>query len=153
MNTPQFTWLRSKLRRHAQPVPPIYQPEIASRAIVYAADHPKRREYWVGGSTAGTLIANAIVPGLLDRYLARTGISSQQTGEPHDPDDLGNLWRPLDGQGGPDYGMHGEFTDQAKARSAQQWASQRRGTVGLIAAGAGAAAGVGALTLRRKRGR
>ncbi len=63
VNTPQFTWVLSRLPRRAQPVPPIYQPEVAARGIVYAADHPRRREYWVGGSTVGTLVANAVMPG------------------------------------------------------------------------------------------
>src|SRR5437764_5773710 len=92
VNTPQFDWVLSRLRRKAQPVPPIYQPEVAARGIVYAADHPRRREYWVGGSTAATLLANAVAPGILDRYLARTGYKSQQTDEPHDPDQPANLW-------------------------------------------------------------
>ena len=68
----------SRLPNQAQPVPPIYQPEVVARSIVYAAEHPRRREYWVGGTTAATLIANAVAPGLLDRYLARTGVSGQQ---------------------------------------------------------------------------
>jgi len=72
VNTPQFGWVRSRLPRQAQPVPPIYQPEVAARAIAYAAAHPRRREYWVGGSTAATLLASAVAPGLLDRYLAGT---------------------------------------------------------------------------------
>ena len=79
VNTPQFSWVLSRLPRKAQPVPPIYQPQLAAKAILYAADHPRRREYWVGGSTVATLAANAVAPGLLDRYLARTGFSSQQT--------------------------------------------------------------------------
>ena len=79
VNTPQFSWVLSRLPNHAQPVPPIYQPEVAARAVLYAADHPRRREYWVGASTMGTLAANAIAPGLLDRYLGRTGFASQQT--------------------------------------------------------------------------
>ena len=79
VNTPQFSWVLSRLPDHAQPVPPIYQPEFAARGVLYAADHPRRREYWVGASTMGTLAANAIAPGLLDRYLGRTGIKSQQT--------------------------------------------------------------------------
>ena len=82
VNTPQFSWVLNKLPEHAQPVAPIYQPEVAARAVVFAADHPRRREYWVGSSTVVTLMANAVVPGLLDRYLGRTGFSSQQTGEP-----------------------------------------------------------------------
>src|SRR5919202_1371818 len=108
VNTPQFSWLLSRLRRRAQPVPPIFQPEGAAQAILFA-DHPGRREYWVGGSTAATLLANAVVPGLLDRYLARTGYDSQQRPERQDTGSPGNLWEPADGAGGHDYGAHGDF--------------------------------------------
>jgi len=149
VNTPQFDWVRSKLRRKAQPVPPIYQPEVAAKAIVYAADHPRRREYWVGGSTAATLIANAIAPGLLDRYLARTGYRSQQTEEPRPASQPANLWRPADGRAGHDYGAHGRFDEEATARSAQLWASQHHGT--LLAAGTAVAATVAGLVWRRRR--
>src|ERR671939_617815 len=86
LNTPQFGWVKSRLPHQAQPVPPIYQPEVAAEAVVYASDHPRRREYWVGGTCAATLLANAVAPGLLDRYLARNGIGSQQTPQPADPD-------------------------------------------------------------------
>ncbi|MFI5085531.1 MAG: SDR family oxidoreductase, partial [Actinomycetales bacterium] len=91
VNTPQFGWVLNRLPHKAQPVPPIYQPEVAAKGVLYAAAHPGRREYWVGGSTMGTLLANAIAPGLLDRYLAKTGFSSQQTPERHDPDQPVNL--------------------------------------------------------------
>ncbi len=74
VNTPQFSWVLSRLPRHPQPVPPIYQPEVAAKAVLHAADHPQRREYWVGSTTAATLAANALMPGLLDRYLGRTGV-------------------------------------------------------------------------------
>lgn len=148
VNTPQFTWLRSRLRRHAQPVPPIYQPEVAAGAIVYAADHPRRREYWVGASTAGTLLANAVAPGLLDRYLARTGVDSQQTGQPHDPQAPGNLWKPEDDAEGHDFGAHGEFDDRSKSRSVQVWASQNHAVLGV--AGAVAALGLGVLARRAR---
>ena len=148
VNTPQFDWVLSRLRRHAQPVPPIYQPEVAARAVVHAADHPRRREYWVGGSTAATLLANAVAPGLLDRYLARTGYRAQQTDRPRDPDQPANLWRPADS--GVDYGAHGDFDDRATTRSAQLWASQHHGLV-LGAAGAVlAGAAVGAARLLRR---
>jgi len=95
VNTPQFSWVRSRLPRHPQPVPPIYQPEVAARGIVYAADHPGRKQYFVGATTAATILANRVAPALLDRYLARTGYDSQQTGEPESsrPD---NLWEPVD---------------------------------------------------------
>ena len=138
VNTPQFSWVRSRLRHQAQPVPPIFQPEVAADAIVYAADHPRRREYWVGGSTAATLLANAVVPGLLDRYLARTGFASQQTKQAHDPTRPGNLWWPADSTGGHDFGAHGRFDAVAKSRSWQLRASQHHGL--LAAAGAGLAA-------------
>jgi NAD(P)-dependent dehydrogenase (short-subunit alcohol dehydrogenase family) len=141
VNTPQFDWVLSRLRRKAQPVPPIYQPEVAARAVVHAADHPRRREYWVGGSTAATLIANSIAPGILDRYLAATGYRSQQTDELKDPGQPANLWQPADGAGGPDYGAHGRFDDVSHGRSAQLWASQHHG---LVVGGALAAAGTAA---------
>jgi short-subunit dehydrogenase len=140
VNTPQFGWVISRLPNRAQPVPPIYQPEVAAQAVVYAADHPKRREYWVGGSTAGTLLANAVAPGLLDRYLARTGYKSQQTDQKRDPNQPGNLWHPVDDERGPDAGAHGDFDAQAKTRSAQVWASQHHGTLAALAGGVAAAA-------------
>ncbi len=132
VNTPQFSWLLSRLPRRAQPVPPIYQPEVAAAAILYAADHPRRREYWVGGSTVATLLANAVAPGVLDRYLARTGFQSQQTDQPRRPGDPTNLWQPADEAPGDDYGAHGAFDNRAKTRSWQVWASQHHG---LLAAG------------------
>lgn len=154
VNTPQFDWVVNRLPGHAQPVPPIYQPELAARGILYAADHPRRREYWVGGSTMATLAANAIVPGLLDRYLARTGFSSQQTTSPRkDPDAAVNLWAPADSPGGHDYTAHGSFDDHATGRSAQLWASQHHGALlaagGAVAGLFGAAAAAGLRSWRR----
>jgi NAD(P)-dependent dehydrogenase (short-subunit alcohol dehydrogenase family) len=142
VNTPQFSWVLSKLPRQAQPVPPIYQPELAARAVVYAAAHPKRREYWVGETTAATLIVNAVAPGLLDRYLARTGFDAQQTKDPKPADQPANLWDPADGQDGHDFGAHGDFDDKSHPHSPQVWASQHHGLVyaGGLAMLAGAAA-------------
>ena len=140
LNTPQFRWVLSRLPRLAQPVPPIYQPEVAARAVVYAADHPHRREYWVGGTTLTTLAANAIAPGLFDRYLALTGFGSQQTSEPRPSDAPANLWEPVDGADGRDHGAHGPFDDRSHARSVQLWASQHHGFLGIAALAAGAAA-------------
>ncbi len=140
VNTPQFSWVLNRMPKHAQPVPPIYQPEVAARGVLYAADHPKRREYWVGASTMGTLAANAVAPGLLDRYLARTGYSSQQTDQDRSPDQAINLWDPADGADGKDYGAHGVFDAKAVGRSEQLWLSQHHGLLG-VAAGALAAAG------------
>lgn len=140
VNTPQFSWVLSRLPRHAQPVPPIYQPEFAARGVLYAADHPHRREYWVGASTAGTLAANAIAPGLLDRYLALTGFDSQQTKQSHDPNAPVNLWEPADGDGGRDFGTHGVFDDKSISLDPQLFASQHHGLLGALAVGAGAVA-------------
>jgi NAD(P)-dependent dehydrogenase (short-subunit alcohol dehydrogenase family) len=125
VNTPQFDWGLSRLPRHAQPVPPIYQPEVAAKAIVYAADHPKRREYWVGASTAATIIGNKFAAGLLDRYLARTGFQSQQTDQPRDPGQPANLWEPVDDDG-QDFGAHGDFDRRSTTSTVALWASQHR---------------------------
>ncbi|MGH3999709.1 MAG: SDR family oxidoreductase, partial [Pseudonocardiaceae bacterium] len=144
VNTPQFEWVLSRLPHKAQPVPPIYQPEVAARAIVHAADHPQRREYWVGGSTVATVLADKVAPRLLDRYLARNGFSSQQTDEPRPADQPANLFKPADGPGGRDFGAHGRFDDCAHSRSLQLWASQHHGILG-----ARAAAGAGILLGRR----
>jgi NAD(P)-dependent dehydrogenase (short-subunit alcohol dehydrogenase family) len=149
VNTPQFSWVLSRLPHRPQPVPPIYQPEVAARAVVYAADHPRRREYWVGASTMATIVVNRFAPGLLDRYLARTGYSSQQTGQPHDPDRPANLWEPADGPDGRDFGAHGAFDQRSIGRSAQLWASQHHGLLGSIAAAVAIGAGVAAASSNR----
>jgi NAD(P)-dependent dehydrogenase (short-subunit alcohol dehydrogenase family) len=149
VNTPQFSWVLSRLPRQAQPVPPIYQPEVAARAVLYAADHPRRREYWVGETTAATLLVNAVAPGLLDRYLARTGFDAQQTDRPKSPDQPANLWDPADGDGGRDFGSHGQFDQRAHAHSPQVWASQHHGT--LAAVGMGLVVGAAALTRAARR--
>jgi NAD(P)-dependent dehydrogenase (short-subunit alcohol dehydrogenase family) len=153
VNTPQFDWVLSKLPKRPQPVAPIYQPEVVARAILHAGDHPMRREYWVGGSTVGTLIGDKFAGGLLDRYLGRTGIDSQQTEEPQPADAPANLWEPADGPDGRDHGAHGRFDDQATSRSPQLWASRHHGLLGAAAAGlvaVGAAAGGSAALLRRR---
>jgi NAD(P)-dependent dehydrogenase (short-subunit alcohol dehydrogenase family) len=150
LNTPQFSWVRSRLPHRAQPVPPIYQPEVAARTIVWAAEHPRRREYWVGETTAATLLVNAVAPGLLDRYLARTGVKSQQTGEPRDVDQPDNLWEPLDGEGGRDFGTHGAFDDRSKRHSPQAWVSRHHGA---LAPAAGLLVGAGLVAGLSRRGR
>ena len=131
VNTPQFSWVLSRLPRQAQPVPPIYQPEFAARGVLFAADHPQRREYWVGASTMATLAANAVAPGVLDRYLGKTGFSSQQAPEPQRPDAPANLWDPADGKGGRDYGAHGIFDGQSHDRDPQLWLSHHHRVIGI----------------------
>ncbi|MEV7225700.1 SDR family oxidoreductase [Polymorphospora sp. NPDC051019] len=147
VNTPQFDWLLSRLPRPAQPVPPIYQPEVAARAIVAAAARPNRREYWVGAPTVLTILANRLVPGLLDHYLARTGYRAQQTDRPSDPDRPTNLWRPADGPGQPDQGAHGAFDDRSHPHSPQAWLSRHR-RLALALGGVGAV--LGAYAWRRR---
>jgi hypothetical protein len=132
----------SRLPRHPQPVPPIYQPEVAARGVVYAADHPVRKQYWVGDTTAVTLTAQKFIAPLLDRYLARTGYDSQQTKDRVDGQSPHNLWEPVDQQPGTDHGAHGGFDDQAHAHSPQLWISHHPL---LSGAGAVTAAGFGAL--------
>jgi len=144
VNTPQFSWVRSKLPRQPQPVPPIYQPEVAARGVVYAADHPGRREYWVGASTAATLAANKFAPALLDRYLARTGYSSQQTSEPAVADRPENLIQPVDGPPGTDHGAHGDFDGRSHDRSVQLWMSHHPALSTLAGCGVATAAAVAA---------
>jgi hypothetical protein len=110
-------------------VAPICHPEVAARAAVFAADHAGRREHWVGLSTASTLTlsANALVPGFLDRYLDRSGIAAQKTGRPKGPDQPANLWEPVDGPAGRDFGTHGAFDSRAHDHSRQQWLAQHYG--------------------------
>jgi NAD(P)-dependent dehydrogenase (short-subunit alcohol dehydrogenase family) len=130
LNTPQFGWVKSRLPRKAQPVPPIFQPEVAARAIVWAAHH-KRRELWVGWPTVKAILGNRLAPGLADRYLARNGYESQQYDGLDDPHRAHNLWEPVPG----DHGAHGAFDDRAKDRSLQLWAATHRGWVTLAGAG------------------
>jgi NAD(P)-dependent dehydrogenase (short-subunit alcohol dehydrogenase family) len=135
LNTPQFHWVKTSLRKHPQPVPPIYQPEVASRAIVWAAQHPRRHLY-VGTSTLLTVWANRFFPGALDRYLAKTGYDAQQASWPIEDDHRDNLFQPLPG----DHGAHGEFDDRAHARSFQLWVTTHRGAIlGTAAAAMGIA--------------
>jgi NAD(P)-dependent dehydrogenase (short-subunit alcohol dehydrogenase family) len=144
LNTPQFTWVLSRLPGSPQPVPPIYQPEVAARAIAWAATH-RRRQLWVGATTVATILANDVAPGLLDRYLGRTGYTSQQTKQPADRDRPNNLWAPVAG----DHGAHGPFDERAHPRSPQLWASTHRGLVG--AAVAGLVAGAAGLVWKGRR--
>jgi short-subunit dehydrogenase len=129
MNTPQFDWVKSRMPNRAQPVPPIYQPDVAADAIVWAARHA-RREIWVGTPTVKAILGNRLVPGLADRYLAQIGVESQQTGEPEDPDRPHNLWDPVPG----DPGAYGRFGENAREWSPQLWASLHRGLVVIAAA-------------------
>jgi NAD(P)-dependent dehydrogenase (short-subunit alcohol dehydrogenase family) len=141
MNTPQFTWVKSRLPNTPQPVPPIYEPEVGAEAVVWAAYHD-RPEVLVAGPTVkavqGSKLTRTFFPGLLDHYLASTGYTSQQTDEPVSPDRRDNLWQPLPG----DHGAHGPFDDRSHTKSYELWASLHRSWLYGAAAGvAGLAAG------------
>jgi NAD(P)-dependent dehydrogenase (short-subunit alcohol dehydrogenase family) len=143
VNTPQFSWVRTRLPRHPQPVPPIFQPEVAARAVVWASDH-RPREVNVGSPTLKTRVANALAPGLLDRYLARKGYGAQQTGEPVDTGSWhDNIDRPADAE--HDFGAHGVFDDRARRRSVALWAVTHKPAVAALAALAAATASTPAL--------
>ncbi len=144
LNTPQFDWVKSRLRCQAQPVPPIYQPEVAADAIVHASHHP-RREMYVGLPSVAAIVSNKFFPGLLDHYLARTGFNSQQTQELEDPNRPNNLWEPAPG----DQAAHGRFDARAYSASPQLWASEHREWLAL---GAIIAVAAGLLGLWRRRG-
>jgi NAD(P)-dependent dehydrogenase (short-subunit alcohol dehydrogenase family) len=131
LNTPQFNWGRSKLPDHPQPVPPIYQPEIAAEAVYWAAHH-RRRELWVGYSTVQAIVGGTIAPSLADRYLARKAFSGQQVpDQPVSPDRPDNLLEPQ-----PQLAAtHGMFDEQATAHSPQLWVATHRRMLGAVAAG------------------
>ena len=134
VNTPQFSWVKSRLPRHPQPVPPIYEPEVAAEGVVFAADHPDRKEYWVGGSTAATIFAQKFAASLLDRYLGKTGYDSQQTDQPEPADRPDNLWQPVDQAPGTDHGADGEFDDKSRSHSGHTALSEAAETAGAATA-------------------
>lgn len=138
LNTPQFDWCRTRMAHEPQPVAPIFQPEVAARAIAWAARH-RRRELWVGRSTLAAIWGNKLAPGLLDRFLARKGYRSQQTRRPVRADRLDNFMAPVAG----DHGAHGRFDACAESSSQQMWLSTHRWWLSA------AFAGVSAVVLRR----
>lgn len=141
MNTPQFSWCRTRLPRQPQPVPPIFEPEVAAEAIYWAAHH-KRREVYVGGSTVKAIYGQDLAPGFADWYLGRTGYEAQQAPEPLPANRPDNLFEPAPGE----YAAHGMFTSQAKNFSLQVWLDLRRKPLALAAAGL---AGISTLLWRK----
>ena len=150
VNTPQFSWALSRLAQPPRPVPPVYQPEVAARAVVHAADHPRRKQYYVGASTVATILAEKMAPALLDRYLARTGFESQQVPGEFSAGRVSNLWQPVDGDAGSDHGAHGVFDDRALPRSPQAALARHPALVSGLA-GAAALGLTGLLRSRRRR--
>lgn len=132
LNTPQFNWVRNKMPRKTQPVPPIFQPEIAAEAVVWAADHDKR-EVYVGFPSLQAIVGEKVAPGLLDRLLATKGYEGQMRNELEEKDRPDNLWEPVPG----DAGAHGVFDHRAKDSSIEWWMFKNKNL--LLAAGAGLA--------------
>ncbi len=130
MNTPQFSWCRTKLPRQPQPVPPIYQPEVAARAIYWAA-HQRRRELFVGLPTAKAIYGQDVAPGLADTYLGHTCYEAQQADEALPADRPDNLFEPVPG----DWAAHGIFSGRASSTSPATWLSMHRATVGAALGG------------------
>jgi NAD(P)-dependent dehydrogenase (short-subunit alcohol dehydrogenase family) len=147
LNTPQFGWVKSRLPRRAQPVPPIFQPEVAAEAIVWAAHQPQR-SLMVGWPTVEAIVGNKIAPGLLDAYLARTCFDAQMTGEAEDPGRPDNLWEPVDAA--HDHGAHGTFDRRSRDTSWQLWAEMNRGWIALAGAGLAGLTCVALLAGRRR---
>ena len=148
LNTTQFGMVRTRMPRMPRPVAPVYQPEVAARAIVWASDHPRRRELWVGGSTVLTILGTRLAPGWIgDVYLAKTGFDGQQTNEPATEERRSRdyLFAPLPG----DHGAHGTFGDESKPRSRQVWLAERRNVLAGAGALAAAGAAVAAAVVRR----
>jgi NAD(P)-dependent dehydrogenase (short-subunit alcohol dehydrogenase family) len=145
INTPQFDWVRSRLPGRAQPVPPIFQPELIANAIVWASEHD-RREVHVGFPTVVAILGNKIAPALGDWYLARSGYAAQQTAEPEDPARPDNLFTPVDDQ--RDFGAHGRFDRRARRTAWQFWLTRHRAAVGAAAAATLAGITVALLTQR-----
>jgi NADP-dependent 3-hydroxy acid dehydrogenase YdfG len=126
VNTTQFSWVKSRLPKKPQPVPPIFQPEVIADAIVFAAQRP-RKEYWIGFPTVKAIIAEKFVSNFADHWLAKAGYSSQQTQEPVSPDRLDNLWNPVPG----DHGAHGTFDNRSRNFSVQFWLSKNRSSLAV----------------------
>ncbi|XXT32945.1 SDR family oxidoreductase [Sorangium sp. So ce448] len=146
MNTPQFLWSKSRLPRKPQPVPPIFQPEVGADALYWAAHHD-RRDVMVGFPTVKAIWGNRVIPGLLDRWLARVGYTRQLTDEPVDPDRVDDLWAPVPG----DFGAHGPFDRRAKPSSLELWLDLHRGSLGAFALCAAALVGFGARSAAARR--
>ncbi|HEX2573606.1 MAG TPA: SDR family oxidoreductase [Polyangia bacterium] len=135
LNTPQFSWCRSKMPHKPQPVPPIYQPEVAADAVHWAAHH-RRRELYVGGSTAVVIAGNKVLPGVGDWYLGRTGYDSQQYDGARPSGARDNLFHPVDDV--EDHGAHGAFGERAHGRSLELWAARHRGALAALTGGVAA---------------
>jgi hypothetical protein len=145
MNTPQFTWVKSRLPHLPQPVPPIYKPEVGASVVLHAAlASSPRREYWVGGSTVKAILGQKFIPGMLDFYLGKTGYKAQQRKELDSPDRPNNVWHPVP----TTLGAHGPFDKRSRPFSLEAQISKHRGWFVLGCGVVGAAIGAKKLLAR-----
>lgn len=147
VSTPQFSWVLNRLPKRPRPVAPIHQPEVLGEAMAYVSEHPRRRAWWVVVPTVDTILGEKVSPQFLDWYLARSGVKGQQTDQDAEPSDPVNLWEPVDGPDGRDFGTQGQFSGQAWTPDPQIWAGRHHGTAAVV----GAAASAGIAALRRKK--
>jgi NADP-dependent 3-hydroxy acid dehydrogenase YdfG len=148
VNTPQFDWVKSRLPRKPQPVPPIYQPEVIADAVAWVTDH-YRRELFIGFNTAIIIQGNKVLPALGDWYLGKTGYNAQQTDQQVNSKRQNNIWEPVDQE--QDYGAHGDFDKQARRKSWQLWADTHPGLLTLLGAAGIAGIAGGTALVRRIR--
>jgi NAD(P)-dependent dehydrogenase (short-subunit alcohol dehydrogenase family) len=146
INTPQYSWVRARVKNYPRPVPPVYQPEVAAKAIIYAANS-RRREVWVGIPSVTSILGGVLTPELADRFAAFFGVNGQLTDEPINTEGRDNLYGPVDSDGGSDHGAHGRYDDKAFGNSIHLEYTMRRTPLLIGAAGAAA---VAALLLRRR---
>lgn len=144
LNTTQFGWVKSRLPNKPKPLGDIFEPEIAAKAIVYAAKH-NRREIYVGFPTVKAIVGNKISPGYADFVLSRKGYKGQQTDEPEEPNRINNLWEPVPGP----HSAYGPFHDKAKKFSPQLWLNMNRGVIAASIAAAGLGIGIAYLAGKR----
>ncbi|HEY7354451.1 MAG TPA: SDR family oxidoreductase [Terriglobales bacterium] len=148
LNTTQFGWVKSRLPHKAQPVPPIFQPEVGARAVYWAAHH-RRRELFVGSSTVAAIVGQKFIPGLLDEYLGRTGYRSQQHDGRQDPNAPNNLWESVPG----DFGAHGTFDARSHSHSWELWLDTHRALIWMLPLAATGLAGAMAYGFVRRQKR
>lgn len=145
INTPQFEWARTTMGRHPQPVGTVYQPEVAARAVVWAARHP-RRELHMGVPSLASIALNKLLPGMMDKLLARNAYEQQFTAQPIPDERPDNLFHPAPSS----YAAHGSFDERARRVSPGLWASMHRELIGGVLVGAAAVLMLGRRRVRRR---
>jgi short-subunit dehydrogenase len=132
INTPQFDWARNKLGKRVQPVPPIHDPDVAARAI-FSVVKRTPRELWLGAASLKAIVGTCLMPGLLDRLMARSAYSGQLTNENDDPQRPDNLFESQESLHRTRGRFSGRARDSALALSSTQVSALLFATGGLLA--------------------